>query len=126
MYVHVQLYLYLPITCTACSHVSFLSEGGYQTKNGGTIIFGKNLSALPKMQEFPTSVGGFDAIATNCLNTSSQLTKEVFSFIHYKRMCLQTFVYIICIYVLHVHVHVLASNLYIHVYIMYMYLWMCE
>ena len=30
--------------------------------------FGENLSALPKMQEFPTSVGCFHEIASNYLN----------------------------------------------------------
>ena len=34
--------------------------------------FGENLSALPKVQEFPTSVGCFHEIATHCLNVSAQ------------------------------------------------------
>ena len=42
--------------------------------------FGENLSALPKVQEFLTSVGRFQEIATNCLNTLAQLAKEVFLF----------------------------------------------
>ena len=36
--------------------------------------FDENLSALPKVQEFPTSVGCFhEIIATNCLNTWAQI-----------------------------------------------------
>ena len=40
--------------------------------------FGKNLSVLPKVQEFPTGVGCFHEIVTNCLNTLAQLAKKFF------------------------------------------------
>ena len=42
---------------------------------------GENLSALSKVQEFPTSGGCFQEIATNCLNTLAQLAKK-FSCLH--------------------------------------------
>ena len=35
--------------------------------------FGENLPGLPKVQEFPTSVGCFPEIAANYLNTLAQL-----------------------------------------------------
>ena len=38
--------------------------------------FGENFSVLPKVQEFPTSVGCFHEIATNCLNTLTQLAAQ--------------------------------------------------
>ena len=47
--------------------------------------FGENLPALPKVQEFPTNVGCFHEIATNCLqHFGGQLSKHVFLF--YMRM----------------------------------------
>ena len=49
--------------------------------------FGENLSALPKVQEFPTSVGCFQEFATNCLNTLAQLAIAKKSFLIYTRMC---------------------------------------
>ena len=43
--------------------------------------FGENLPTLPKVQKFPTSVGYFQEIATNCLNTLVQLAKKC-SYLH--------------------------------------------
>ena len=48
------------------------SESGYQTMGNH---FGENFSILPKVQRFPTSVEHFHEIATNRLNTLTQLAK---------------------------------------------------
>ena len=50
--------------------------------------FGENLSAFSKVQEFPTSVGCFHEITTNCPNTLAQLAKKRDRFlILHKRTC---------------------------------------
>ena len=44
--------------------------------------FGENFSALPKVQEFPTSVGCAQKIATNLSEHFGTTCKNKFSYLH--------------------------------------------